>query len=415
MQNSMKVAKWELKRNLKNKTFVIGLFITPAIFILFFFLGTLFSDSDDNTDTAENMTVYVNEDIGFFEDIEAINQEQDLGWDLQTTDRPQSEITEVDEPYTAYLFINEQSLEENRIATYTSEEADPLFPGQLQALTVPLQLIKAEASGLSQQEINQLMEPISFVEGTNQGEGESPSNIEENSLFDLENHWETIIPGVFAGIIMLSITFTGMAIFQSASQEKKDKIAEIILSSLTPSELMQGKIIGYFMLGLIQVAVFIAILLPFTIWQTDVPILENLFVPRTIFFVLIALLSYLMFASIFVGVGATMSDVASAGNMQGLVMMLPFLQFVIIGPVISNPDGIVATVGTYIPFTAPLTLLIRLTLLDSWPWIEIIISVAVIVLSIYVFMKLAGKIFKVGILLYGKNATPKEIWKWIRM
>lgn len=415
MQNSMKVAKWELKRNLKNKTFVIGLFITPAIFILFFFLGTLFSDSDDNTDTAENMTVYVNEDIGFFEDIEAINQEQDLGWDLQTTDRPQSEITEVDEPYTAYLFINEQSLEENRIATYTSEEADPLFPGQLQALTVPLQLIKAEASGLSQQEINQLMEPISFVEGTNQGEGESPSNIEENSLFDLENHWETIIPGVFAGIIMLSITFTGMAIFQSASQEKKDKIAEIILSSLTPSELMQGKIIGYFMLGLIQVAVFIAILLPFTIWQTDIPILENLFVPRTIFFVLIALLSYLMFASIFVGVGATMSDVASAGNMQGLVMMLPFLQFVIIGPVISNPDGIVATVGTYIPFTAPLTLLIRLTLLDSWPWIEIIISVAVIVLSIYVFMKLAGKIFKVGILLYGKNATPKEIWKWIRM
>ncbi|WP_077602367.1 ABC transporter permease [Oceanobacillus sojae] len=413
MQNSMKVAKWELKRNLKNKTFVIGLFITPAIFILFFFLGTLFSDSDDNTDTAENMTVYVNEDIGIFEDIEAINQEQDLGWNLQTTDRPQSEITEVDEPYTAYLFINEQSLEENRIATYTSEEADPLFPGQLQALTVPLQLIKAEASGLSQQEINQLMEPISFVEGTNQGE--SPSNIEENSLFDLENPWETIIPGVFAGIIMLSITFTGMAIFQSASQEKKDKIAEIILSSLTPSELMQGKIIGYFMLGLIQVAVFIAILLPFTIWQTDIPILENLFVPRTIFFVLIALLSYLMFASIFVGVGATMSDVASAGNMQGLVMMLPFLQFVIIGPVISNPDGIVATVGTYIPFTAPLTLLIRLTLLDSWPWIEIIISVAVIVLSIYVFMKLAGKIFKVGILLYGKNATPKEIWKWIRM
>ncbi|MCT1901298.1 ABC transporter permease [Oceanobacillus sojae] len=413
MQNSMKVAKWELKRNLKNKTFVIGLFITPAIFILFFFLGTLFSDSDDNTDTAENMTVYVNEDIGIFEDIEAINQEQDLGWNLQTTDRPQSEITEVDEPYTAYLFINEQSLEENRIATYTSEEADPLFPGQLQALTVPLQLIKAEASGLSQQEINQLMEPISFVEGTNQGE--SPSNIEENSLFDLENPWETIIPGVFAGIIMLSITFTGMAIFQSASQEKKDKIAEIILSSLTPSELMQGKIIGYFMLGLIQVAVFIAILLPFTIWQTDIPILENLFVPRTIFFVLIALLSYLMFASIFVGVGATMSDVASAGNMQGLVMMLPFLQFVIIGPIISNPDGIVATVGTYIPFTAPLTLLIRLTLLDSWPWIEIIISVAVIVLSIYVFMKLAGKIFKVGILLYGKNATPKEIWKWIRM
>ncbi|MFD1064621.1 ABC transporter permease [Oceanobacillus locisalsi] len=415
MHNSLKVARWELKRNLKNKTFIIGLFITPAIFILFFVLGSLFSGSDDNADTDENMTVYVNENIGFFEEIETINSEQNFGWDVQRTDTLKSEITEVNEPYTAYLFINEQSLEENRIATYTSEEADPLFPGQLQALTAPLQMIKAEASGLSQQEINQLLEPITFVEGTDQGEGETPSSIEENSLIGLENPWETIIPGLFAGIIMLSITFTGMAIFQSASQEKKDKIAEIILSSLTPSELMQGKIIGYFLLGLIQVAVFIVILLPFTIWQTDIPIVENLLVPRTIFFVLIALLSYLMFASIFVGVGATMSDISSAGNLQGLVMMLPFLQFAVIGPVISNPEGIFATVSTYISFTAPLTLLIRLTLLDSWPWMEIIISIAVIALSIYIFMKLAGKIFKVGILLYGKNATPKEIWKWIRM
>lgn len=178
---------------------------------------------------------------------------------------------------------------------------------------------------------------------------------------------------------------------------------------------MQGKIIGYFILGLIQVTVYIAVLLPFIIWQTEVPVLEYLLVPRTLLFVFIALLSYLMFAAIFVGVGATMSDVSSAGNLQGFVMMLPFLPFIIIGPVISNPDGILATVSTYIPFTAPSVLLMRLTMLDDWPWIEIMIAFAVIILSILLFMKIAGKIFKVGILLYGKNATPKEIWKWIRM
>lgn len=409
MQNSLKVAKWEIKRNLKNKTFVIGLFITPALFILFFFLGSLFSDSDENE---ENMTVYINEDIGFFEVIEAVNEENDFGWELHATDTLKTELTELDESYTAYLFINEQSLEENQIATYTSEEADPLFPGQLQALSPPLQVMKAEAAGLNEREINQLLEPILFVEGTNQ---EETSTSEESAITALEDPWKSILPGAFAGVIMLSITFTGMAIFQSASQEKKDKIAEIILSSLTPSELMQGKIIGYFILGLIQVAVFVAALLPFVMWQTDIPVVEYLFVPETILFVLIALLSYLMFAAIFVGVGATMSDVSSAGNLQGLVMMLPFIPFIIIGPVLGNPDGLIATVSTYIPFTAPSVLLMRLTMLDSWPWIEIIISLAVIVLSIFIFMKIAGKIFKVGILLYGKNATPKEIWKWIRM
>ncbi|GIO19119.1 sodium transporter [Oceanobacillus oncorhynchi subsp. incaldanensis] len=409
MQNSLKVAKWEIKRNLKNKTFVIGLFITPALFILFFFLASLFSSDSDE---AENMTVYVNDDIGIYEDIEAVNEERDFGWELHPTDTLKSEVTEVNEPYTAYLFINEQSLEENRIATYTSEEADPLFPGQLQALSGPVQVMKAKDSGLSEREINQLLEPVSFAEGTNQDEA---ATSEGSAIASLEDPWESILPGVFAGLIMLSITFTGMAIFQSASQEKKDKIAEIILSSLTPSELMQGKIIGYFILGLIQVTVYIAVLLPFIISQTDIPILEYLLVPRTLLFVFIALLSYLMFAAIFVGVGATMSDVSSAGNLQGFVMMLPFLPFIIIGPVISNPDGILATVSTYIPFTAPSVLLMRLTMLDDWPWIEIMIAFAVIILSILLFMKIAGKIFKVGILLYGKNATPKEIWKWIRM
>ena len=409
MQNSLKVAKWEIKRNLKNKTFVIGLFITPALFILFFFLASLFSSDSDE---AENMTVYVNDDIGIYEDIEAVNEERDFGWELHPTDTLKSEVTEVNEPYTAYLFINEQSLEENRIATYTSEEADPLFPGQLQALSGPVQVMKAKDSGLSEREINQLLEPVSFAEGTHQDEA---ATSEGSAIASLEDPWESILPGVFAGVIMLSITFTGMAIFQSASQEKKDKIAEIILSSLTPSELMQGKIIGYFILGLIQVTVYIAVLLPFIIWQTDIPILEYLLVPRTLLFVFIALLSYLMFAAIFVGVGATMSDVSSAGNLQGFVMMLPFLPFIIIGPVISNPDGILATVSTYIPFTAPSVLLMRLTMLDDWPWIEIMIAFAVIILSILLFMKIAGKIFKVGILLYGKNATPKEIWKWIRM
>jgi ABC-2 type transport system permease protein len=79
-----------------------------------------------------------------------------------------------------------------------------------------------------------------------------------------------------------------------------------------------------------------------------------------------------------------------------------------------EPVDSLPKLGTYIPFTSPGVLLLRLTLLDEWPWIEIIISLAILIVSIWIFMKLAGKIFKVGILMYGKNATPKEIWKWLR-
>jgi ABC-2 type transport system permease protein len=109
-----------------------------------------------------------------------------------------------------------------------------------------------------------------------------------------------------------------------------------------------------------------------------------------------------------------MADMSTAGNFQGLVMMLPFLPLVFIGPVFSNPTGLWAQIGSYIPFSSPGVLIMRLSQMDEWPWIEIVISIVILLISIWLCMKLAGKIFKIGILMYGKNATPQEIWKWIR-
>ena len=222
-----------------------------------------------------------------------------------------------------------------------------------------------------------------------------------------------VIPGAFAGIILFSIVMTGMMIFQSASQEKKEKVAEIILSSLTPTELMQGKIIGYFVLGITQVIVWLIFAVPLVMWKLDIPLMEYLLVPELLLLLFIAFAGYLLFAAIFVALGATVEEMTATSNFQGMVMMLPFLPFLFIGPIMSDPSGLIAKVGSYIPVTAPGVLLLRLSMLEEWPWIEIIIALVVLVISIWLFMKLAGKIFKMGILMYGKNATPKEIWKWM--
>ncbi|MFK4996680.1 ABC transporter permease [Bacillus sp. N9] len=119
-----------------------------------------------------------------------------------------------------------------------------------------------------------------------------------------------------------------MLIFQSASQEKKEKVAEIILSSLTPTELMQGKIIGYFVLGITQVLAWMIFIVPLVIWKLDIPIMEYLLVPETILLVLIAFAGYFLFAAIFVGLGATVEELTATSNFQGMVMMLPFLPFI---------------------------------------------------------------------------------------
>lgn len=401
MHNTKKVAKWEIKRNMKSKSFIIGLFLTPIIFLAFLLLPELFSSDDEPATT----TVYVNDQLGVYEQLEAAAANTE--WNMEPTDSTQQEATAALEEDTdaAYIFIDEQSVESGTVAVYTSEETSDAFMDEVQLLGGPLQLMQIEQLGLTAEEAGMVAQGIIFEDASNEPE--------QAGLFS-ETMLERVVPGAFAAVVMLSIVFTGMAIFQSASQEKKDKIAEIILSSLTPAELMQGKIIGYFVLGLIQVVVYVLIALPVLIWRVDVPIIEYLFVPELLVLLLIAILGYLLYAALFVGIGATMADISTAGNFQGMVMMLPFSPFLFIGPVFSDPSGIWAQIGSYIPFTAPGVLIMRLSLLEQWPWVEIVIATAILAISVWVFMKLAGKIFKIGILMYGKNATPGEIWKWIR-
>ncbi len=410
----MKVAKWEIKRNMKNKTFLIGLFLTPILILAFGFIGSLFGGSDDAEPSAT--TVYVHDQTGIYPALEETINQSDLNWEMEQTDIDEADVESILEASenTAFLFINDQAIETGVVPVYTSDEIDQFFINQVQVLTTPLQALKIEQFGLTEEETASLLQGITFEEITMEDAAASEEDAEEAEAGLGADPMERMVPGIFAGIIMFSVIMTGMATFQSASQEKKDKIAEIILSSLTPSDLMQGKIVGYFVLGIIQVVVFFVVLLPFAVWKLDIPIIEYLLVPETLLLVFIAILSYLMFASIFVGIGATMSDISTAGNFQGFVMMLPFAPLVIMGPVLSDPSGIVAQVGTYIPFTAPGVLVMRLSTLEQWPWIEIIISLIVIMASVWIFMKLAGKIFKVGILMYGKNATPGEILKWLR-
>ncbi|TXL66536.1 ABC transporter permease [Cerasibacillus terrae] len=409
MRNAMKVAKWEIKKNLKNKSYLIGLFITPIIILVFGIIGSLIGESAEEEAL---VNVMIQDELGVYEAIEEMAEVHDLGWTINRTDLSEDEAKKEikDTEETAYLFINQKALDNGAIPVYMSEDLDEQFTMQLQAIEPPIKALQMESIGLSEEQLTKVASPIVFAEQSVSDKDDEKDKGENQAEKD---PLERIIPGVFAGIILFSIVIAGMYIFQSASQEKKDKIAEIILSSITPNELMQGKIIGYFVLGILQAVVLLAFAVPMALWKTDIPVLEYIFVPETLILVLIAVLGYLLFAALFVGIGATMADVSTTGNFQGLVMMLPFLPFMFATPVFMDPTGIVAKVGTYFPFTTPGVLLMRLIAMEEWPWMEIGIAFVVLIVSILIMMKLAGKIFKVGILMYGKNATPKEIWKWL--
>lgn len=412
MRNTMKVAKWEIKRNMKNKSFIIGLFLTPLIFLFFAVVPSLFSDSDSEP---EKIDVFVKDELHLIEEIRvAVEQNEFLNWDIKETELDESNIIDQVEnsDHAVYIPLTSTALDEGLITVYISEDIEDEFMNQIGFIEEPLRQLQFEKLGLSPEELETISRGIAFEAHVDVSEDHANEELSDDPAEEADLY-SRVIPGAFAGIILFSIVISGMMIFQSASQEKKDKIAEIILSSLTPNELMQGKIIGYFVLGIIQVFVWLGFAIPIVIWKFDLPIFEYLFVPELAVLLLIAILGYLFFASIFVGIGATIEDVSTSGNFQGMVLMLPFLPFVLVGPILNNPTGLVAQIGSYIPFTSPGILIIRLSMLEEWPWIEVLIAIAILLVSVWLFMKLAGKIFKTGILLYGKNATPKEIWKWL--
>lgn len=409
MRNTFKIANWEIKRNMKNKSFIIGLFLTPLIFLGFMIIPTLFSDSEP-----DDIQVVIKDELGVYDELlQAVEQSEFIYWDMNLTDMDEQSIIKQleSEEDIVYVPLTEKSLNEGKITIYTSESIDNQFVNQTHIIEEIVHQVQLEQLGLTTEELEVVSQGVALEM---ESVGEPTEENTDASFAGGENLLERIVPGAFAGIILFSIVISGMMVFQSASQEKKDKIAEIILSSVTPNELMQGKIIGYFVLGIVQVFVWLGIALPVAMWKFDFPFIEYLFVPQLGVLLFIAVLGYLLFASIFVGLGATMEDVSTSGNFQGVVLMLPFLPFLLLGPILSNPSGVVAQVGSYIPFTSPGVLIIRLSMLEEWPWVEIFIGIIVLMVSVWIFMKLAGKIFQTGILLYGKNATPKEIWRWLR-
>jgi len=417
MRQTFKIAAWEIKRNMKNKSFIISLFLTPAIIALFIFIPTLFDDSDSDPETIH---IFVDDELGVFPMLESITTGDELtNWDLKETTLTHDEVIEQlkEEEQAAYVSLNENVLEDNVLTVYTSDVIDDNFTYQVHIFGEILKQYELEQLSLTDEELAVVTQEfaVDMEEITDEKSPDEAASGAEGSGASAEESYRKIIPGIVSGIILFSIVISGMMIFQSASQEKKDKIAEIILSSVTPSELMQGKIIGYFALGIIQVIVWLGLASPVVLWKVDMPIFKYLFVPELAVFLTIAILGYLIFASLFVGLGATIEDVSTSGNFQGLVFMLPFIPFMLLGPVITDPNGIVAKVGSFIPLTSPGILLFRLTMIEEWPKLEIALCIVILLVSVWLLMKLAGKVFQTGILLYGKNATPREIWRWLWM
>jgi len=249
-------------------------------------------------------------------------------------------------------------------------------------------------------------------------------------------------------IIYFFVFMYGSMVMRSVMEEKKNRIVEVIISSVKPIQLMSGKIIGTALVGLTQVAIWVLIgivfmmaiqtfFTPETSQQMGQSIMEsrqmgqmpggagesqmanalekiaNLNLPLILFsFIFYFLGGYLMYSSLLGAVGAAVDNDEDSQQMVFPITFPLIVSIMMLFPIARNPEGPVAFWGSIIPFTSPVAMLARIPY--GVPLWELLLSMALLVLATLGAIWVAAKIYRTGLLMYGKKVTLLELFKWLR-
>ncbi|HEY6930457.1 MAG TPA: ABC transporter permease [Thermoanaerobaculia bacterium] len=230
--------------------------------------------------------------------------------------------------------------------------------------------------------------------------------------------------GIVAALIFFFLMYStffmyGYQVMRGVIEEKSNRIVEVIIASVRPTELMLGKIIGIGLVGLTQYAAWSLIAMNLSLpavvtamASTDMGVPH---IPLSMigFFILYFLLGYFLYASIYTAIAAPFNTDQEAQQLALIPMFMILAGIMVYPSIMNNPSGPIAVVFSLLPFTAPLTMFLRTALSEVPVW-QILSSVALLVATIFGMAWFAGRIYRIGILMYGKRPTIPEIVRWIR-
>lgn len=210
------------------------------------------------------------------------------------------------------------------------------------------------------------------------------------------------------------ILFYGMNVARSIIEEKTSRIFEVLLATIRPSEMLAGKVIGVGAVGLTQVTIWLTlalVALKFQLIGQDAHVLPT--AGQAALFVVFFLLGYLLYSSIAAALGAMTNSEQELQQMQIFLMLPLIISTLVIFVVITNPDGLISKCFSWFPFTTPLIMYSRV-IVGHPGALAVAGSIALMIVTIAVVLWIASRIYRVGILMYGKKPNLPEILRWLR-
>jgi ABC-2 type transport system permease protein len=250
-------------------------------------------------------------------------------------------------------------------------------------------------------QIREWLKPVQFKEIQLQGEKKEEFNFAINYLG----------PIVLVLFLFISIFSSSGFLFSGIIKEKINRVIEVLLSSVTHTQLIGGKILGLGLLGIFQILIWYTILLSLIIFnvlhQGEIVFftLKNIGI-----FLLYFVLGYLFFASVFVGIGSLFSHEEDAHHLNQFMRMLSIFPIVLALFVLESPNSLLVRILSFIPPLTPTFMILR-TPLGNPPPVDHYIAVSIMIISIGIGIVLAGRLFKIGSTFYGKKASIREIFR----
>ncbi len=225
---------------------------------------------------------------------------------------------------------------------------------------------------------------------------------------------------LFAMLLFIPMLAYGTEIMRGIVQEKNDRVVEILISSMSPFQLLSGKVLGMAAVSLTQVAIWIsmgglaAAFLGTAAAAADMNLGQFLRPSIIPYFLLFYILGYLIYVCIYAVGGAVANSEKEAQQFLLPILLFVMLPWILLTPILMNPESQLATVLSLIPFFAPITMFIRILVSEPPGW-QIALSIVLSAAAVYGLFWMTAKIFRVGILSYGKRPTIPELWRWLKV
>jgi len=221
-----------------------------------------------------------------------------------------------------------------------------------------------------------------------------------------------LVPGAFMFLLWISVFTCGQYLLTSTIEEKSSRVMEVVLSAVSPMQLMVGKILGQMAVGSLILTVYAGMGMVGLVAATMAHIIDPM---NLVYLAVYFVLAFFMIASMMAAIGSAVSDIREAQSLMGPMMVVLALPMMFWMPILRNPNSVFAQVCSFLPPINPFVMILRLSGAEKVPTWQIPASIFVAACGAVFMAWAASKIFRIGVLMYGKPPNFKTLIRWVRM